>query len=96
MEQIQGLLCPRCGKMQRVSIPNRMEAFQEMVGGRIETVTIAESLVLVCNEEGLLLGMEPNIHIQSVCGDFLIVGADGDEFVDLTEEQMNALERLFG
>lgn len=95
MEQIQGLLCHRCGKMQRVSIPNRLEAFQEMVGGRIETVTIAESLVLICNEEGKLLKLEPNTHFYTINGDFLLVGENGDEFGDLTEKQMEQLEELF-
>lgn len=95
MEQIQGLLCHRCGKMQRVSIPNRLEAFQEMVGGYIETLTLAEGVVLICNEEGKLMNLEPNTHFYTINGGFLLVGVNGEEFGDLTEKQMEQLEELF-
>ena len=44
---------------------NTLEAFQEAVGGYIETVTLASDLVIVCNEEGRLLGLD---HNATVCG----------------------------
>ncbi len=44
---------------------NTLEAFQRAVGGYIETVTLASDLVIVCNEEGRLHGLEYN---ATVCG----------------------------
>ena len=94
MEQIQGLLCPRCGKMRRVAVKNELKALQETVGGYIETLTLAEGVVLICNEEGKLLKLEPNTHFYTINGDFLLVGVNGEEFGDLTEKQMEQLEEI--
>lgn len=44
---------------------NTLEAFQEAVVGYIETVTLASDLVIICNEEGRLRGLEYN---ATVCG----------------------------
>lgn len=35
-------------------INNELETLQKIVGGYIETITIADNLVIVCNEEGKL------------------------------------------
>lgn len=95
MEYIQGLLVPVRGKIRRVTIKNELKALQEAVGGYIETLTLAEGVVLICNEEGKLLNMEPNTHFYTINGEFLLVGENGDEFGDLTEKQMEQLEELF-
>ena len=83
------------GEIQRVVIKNELKALQEAVSGYIEMLTLAEGVVMICNEEGRLLGMEPNTHFYSIVGDFLLVGAKGDEFWDLTEKQMEQLEKIF-
>lgn len=36
---------------------NDLRAFQEAVGGHIETVTITTDLAIICNEEGRLKGL---------------------------------------
>lgn len=64
---------------------NTLEAFQKAVGGYIETVTMCSDLVLICNEEGRLLGLPYN---ATICGlDFygtvLAVGVKGEEFCSL-------------
>lgn len=64
---------------------NTLESFQKMVGGYIETVTIASDLVLICNEEGRINGSTYNV---TVCGcDFygpvLAVGVADDEFASV-------------
>lgn len=33
-------------------VPNTLEALQGLVGGYIETVTVATDAVIICNEEG--------------------------------------------
>lgn len=64
---------------------NTLEAFQQAVGGYIETVTVADDLVLICNEEGRINGSPYNV---TICGcDFfgtvLAVGIAGDEFASV-------------
>ena len=78
------------------NIPNSLEALQKAVGGRIEAVTIASDLALICNEEGLLMGLPYN---HTVCelpfvGPIVAVGVDGEEFVSLTPNQIQSLRRL--
>lgn len=67
------------------SIPNTLEALQRAVGGYIENVTITTDACVVCNEEGRLLGLEPNVIFLGVTfvGPILIVGVKGNELVSL-------------
>ena len=64
---------------------NTLEAFQEAVGGYIETVTIQDGVVIICNEEGRLMGLQPNVEINGIdfVGTILAVGVKGDEFASL-------------
>lgn len=61
---------------------NKLEAFQEFVGGYIETFTLQNDMVVICNEEGRLLDMERNVMINGVdfVGPVIIAGVKGDEF----------------
>ena len=51
------------GHMTNVS--DRLETMQTTVGGYIETVTLDRQVVIVCNEEGIIKGLDPNC---AVCG----------------------------
>lgn len=65
-------------------IPNTLEACQELVGGYIEAVTICTDLVLVCNEDGRMLGLKSNPYLgYDFVGDWFLCGVDGDEFTDV-------------
>lgn len=85
-------------------IPNTLEAMQELVGGYIETVTLEDGLVLICDEEGRLNDRSPNAAVvskygeQDICGDFFICGAKGDEFAGLrdTKEMLDAMSYVVG
>lgn len=59
---------------------NTLEAFQQAVGGYIETVTICEDLVLICNEEGRLRNLPENGWICGVhfVGTVLAVCTDSE------------------
>lgn len=79
-----------------VEVDNELHALQRLVGGHIEVVPYSQDgkILLVCNEEGRLLELEPNRNVllgekyeQAIFGDFLLVGARGEEFTDLTPEQ---------
>ena len=47
---------------EEVTIPNTLEAMQQMVGGLIEIVYL-DGVCLVCNEEGKLMGLEGNRRV---------------------------------
>ncbi|HPD89014.1 MAG TPA: DUF3846 domain-containing protein [Oscillospiraceae bacterium] len=81
-------------------IPNTLEAMQELVGGYIETVTLEDGLILVCNEEGRMNGLPPNASVttrygqQYIYGDFFICRGEGDEFSGLhnSQEMLDAMD----
>lgn len=50
-------------------IDNTLEALQEAVGGLIETVTVTEKIVIVCNEEGKLNNLPKNRELVWKLGD---------------------------
>lgn len=65
------------------NISPTLKNLQNIVGGYIETVTFGDSVV-ICNEEGRLLGLPHNCTINgfSFVGDIAIVGIDGEDFGD--------------
>lgn len=85
------------------SIPNTLSAFQNVVGGYLEMVTIdpRDNLVMLVNEDGIRLGLEPNMAATQLCGMaghivgpavVLRVGPEGEN-VPVTDED---IERLLG
>lgn len=82
-------------------ISNSLEDMQKYVMGYIETVTLSETAMLVCNEEGKLAGFTPNriLKIGSsqdvIHGDFFICGWSGDEFCDISDEDVEKYTKIF-
>lgn len=70
-----------------IEVENTLKALQREVSGHIETVTIASDAVIICNEEGRILGLPDNCRVCGVdfVGTVLIVGTKGDEFCDVPE-----------
>lgn len=70
-----------------IDIDNTLAALQQEVGGYIETVTIASDAVVICNEEGRILGLPDNCRVCGVdfVGTILVVGRNKDEFCDVPE-----------
>lgn len=75
---------------------NTLEAFQKAVGGYIETVTIAEDMVIICNEEGRLMGFPSNVAVAGVgfVGTILAVGVKGDEFASLKSRHVPIVMKM--
>lgn len=82
-----------------------LEEMQEIVGGHIESVHIPEleigMLTIFCNEEGKLQHMVPSVKCvyegevyDLLCGNliFLNYTDDGEKQIDLTDEQIQAVE----
>ena len=72
-------------KPRHVHIENSLKNLQNTVGGYIETFTFATDGVVICNEEGRLLGLEHNCSFLGVdfVGTIVIAGMKGDELCDL-------------
>ncbi len=84
---------PVVGPPEERDIPNTLEAMQELVGGYIEVLPVGEGFLdFVVNEEGRLLGMEPNIVTPqgfALVGPVIMTADDGeDDFRSLTEEEI--------
>ena len=84
-------------------IPNRLTDKQDIVGGLIEYTRVDndERTLLICNEEGKLLGLDWNREIGNkdvIAGTFLLVGDDPDigEDRSLTDEQVEKYKKRFG
>jgi len=73
-------------------INNTLKDMQEIVGGYIETITLAGSTVIVCNEEGITLELPENR--LGIYGTFFICRVKGDKFVGLAKSTANALIKI--
>lgn len=80
-----------------VETDNELKPLQKAVGGYLESFTFSEDACILCDEEGRLKGKPYNTTILGVdfVGTILLVGVDGEEFTNLTE-QMEAMLRAGG
>ncbi len=93
------------GKKPEVKrIENTLKTLQTEVGGCIEVCQPFEDRVaIILNEEGKLIGLPLNRSISSVegeiydifAGTFLVVGVSEDEFISLSEEQIERYLKYF-
>lgn len=89
------VICKEPGKEPEIiKIGKDLRAEQEIVGGNIETVPFTEGTILVCNEEGKLDGLLPNIKYGNsdvIVGTFFIIGDDEQncDFRSLTEDEID-------
>ena len=74
-------------------ISDSLKNLQNTVGGYIETVTLPNGVVLICNEEGKIRDMPYNFTLRRIHGNIPIhnpifgtviaCGADGDQLADI-------------
>lgn len=81
-----------------MNIENTLEAKQKLVGGWIEVVTVTDDILLVCNEEGKLDNLEPNLlfDYDYIAGDCFFIGDDYEngDFKSLTDEQIEEVKEI--
>lgn len=82
---------------EEVTMPNTLEAFQTAVGGDIEAVGLDSGAVLICNEEGKLMGLSANRQVggDTIARTFLIAGSADGEFCSLSDEDTARYGREF-
>ena len=94
------------GKAPEVrEIKDELSALQEAVGGLIQVVyPFRDPVALVCNDEGKLLGMEPNRALRHpetgevydvVVGPFFLCGLGEEDFVSLSDELLTKYRKEF-
>lgn len=80
-------------------IDNSLQAIQDEVGGGLfQPVYLDRDIVLCCNDEGKLNGMEMNRRLAEdiICGPFFLVGQGEDgEFCSLSDEQLQFGQEMF-
>lgn len=93
MERIKVVIKEPGKYAHMAEIGNNLESLQEIVGGYIETVTICTDLVLICNEDGRLLGLPYNCNYcgADFVGTIILAGVDGDEFTDVPIEDLQVV-----
>ena len=87
-------------------IESSLESMQKEVGGYIQAIyPFEDSVALICNEEGKLLGLPLNRALRDesgeiydiVCGTFFLCSAPPDEenFSSLSNEQIERFSKLY-
>ena len=85
-------------------IPNTLDAMQAIVGGHIETAyPFSEPVTVVCHSEGKMLDLpynrplmdENGLPYDIVCGTFFIAGVGAEDFVSLTDDQIQRYKSLY-
>ena len=104
MKEISVLkVAPMCVP-EAVRIKKDLRSLQEAVSidapyvGLIEIVGIDEKTAILCNEEGKLIGLEPNRRLgyDVLCGVFYVVGQDEDgDLTSLSTADLERYKRIF-
>ena len=90
---------------EELEIDGTLESMQQIVGGLIQAIyPWVDPVALICNDEGKLLGLEPNRYLMNeegevydiICGPFFICGLGREDFASLTPELMERYKRMFG
>lgn len=68
-------------------ISDTLSNLQKTVEGYIETFTVSEDVVIICNEEGLIKQLPFNCRLceQDFFGTIIVAGVNGDEFDSIPE-----------
>lgn len=80
---------------EEIVIDNTLEALQGLVHGSIEVVHFGDLLMIV-NEDGKFLVMEPHIAFPAdvVVGNVVILAEDGEEFRGLTQSEIARAKKM--
>lgn len=98
MDEVRIVMKKVSEEPQVMKIKNTLEEKQKLVGGLIEVIPYPlddEELLIVCNEEGKLLGQKPNavFDLDYIAGDFFVIGDDykNGDFKSVTDKQIEKI-----
>ena len=87
-----------------IALENNLTALQEAVSigadyrGLIEVIDLDEKTCIICNEEGTMIGLEPNRRLGDdiLCGGFYVAGQNKNgNFVSLNDSQIARYSQIF-
>lgn len=96
------VMIPANGRPYLTLIDGDLSSLQMCVGGYIECCAPAElrgqGIELIANEEGMLRGLPVNENLLPFLfvGRLVAVGVEGEEFVSLTDSQIDYLKEWIG
>ncbi len=72
-------------------------SMQKAVHGPLEVLNNQDGTVLLCNDEGKLIGMEGNRHVGDdvIAGPFLLIGDNGENLRSLTDAEVDRYMERF-
>ena len=90
------------GEPPRVQIiENELEVIQGIVGGYIETFPLTDDIYIILNEEGKLMGLEPNLVVpchnnqtEVIVGNVILVSIEESDFAGLSIEHLIQLTNM--
>lgn len=78
-------------------IEDELEVYHQILGGYFEAIGFDKNQILLCDDEGKLKDLEPNLLVPGdvIVGTVIVVGTEGEEFRSLTPEEVTkAIKRL--
>jgi hypothetical protein len=85
--------------LRSMVVPNELGVMQQLVDGYIESITLPDNLIVICNEEGKIRDMAKNFHVAAlddyIYGPALFMGADGEEFCSIKPEHEKLIRAYF-
>ena len=89
---------PSNGRPMIVEIENRLDVLQRLVSGYIETDRLTPDLIAIINENGIALGLPPNVNMvpkRWYLGNVVIVRAPywAEDFSSLTDDDIKNLRK---
>lgn len=90
-------------KPELIEIEHTLKNFQNLVGGLIDCFDIDDDVSIIFDDDGKLVGKEPNIVIGKgfwqdvIVGDIVFAGINRreGEFISLTDEQVDYIMSIF-
>jgi len=80
-----------------MEIDDTLEAKQKLVGGLIEVVPYKDDLLLICNEEGKITNLKPNLQFDYdyIAGNCFVVGDDYENsgFKSIEDSQIEDIKK---
>ena len=90
MEKMLRVIYKKPGCMAELrEIPNTLWSLQGAIPGYIQAVTYKNGLIILCDEDGYIKGLSPNIF--GICGPVVICREDGEDFASIKKTDIRAI-----